>query len=58
MLVNEATGWISWTIGDAMFQTYIITDATYTIPDVFNRFMGWRLDFVNQPDNSVPMPPP
>jgi hypothetical protein len=47
MVFDYASGWGSVGNADAMFQTYII-------PDVFDRYLGWQLDYVDQGNASVP----
>ena len=51
MVFGYSTGWGAVSNADFLFQTFVM-------PDTFNHYMGWKLDFVDQPNDSVPIPPP
>lgn len=49
MVFPYTSGWGTVPSADFLFQTYIM-------PNTYNHYMGWALDFSDQPSDSVPTP--
>lgn len=49
MVFPYTSGWGTVTNGDFLFQSY-------TMPNSYNHYMGWAIDFSDQPSDSVPTP--